>query len=420
MSGDLGAGDPALSRQYEAYPYPERNPADEDTRLITGSPSHLDELNHYVFAGRLDFAAPFRVLVAGGGTGDGLVMLAQHCADAGIAADITYLDLSAASRAVAEARMARRGLTARFVTGSLLAVADAAPGPYDYIDCCGVLHHLPDPAAGLVALTAQLAPGGGIGVMLYGAYGRTGVYPLQSALRRLAGSEQADADRVALAESLVRGLPPTNWFVRNPLLGDHRSSPAGLYDLLLHARDRAYTVGEAVALAEGAGLSVTAFVPPVRYDPALFLSEPRLRARASKLAPLDAAALAEELSGTLKTHVFYAVRPERAGSAIAAFSETARPVLRDLEAPAFAQAFRPGNGLTVDLDGHRAKLPLPPLAGALVAAIDGTRSFGEIADHCRAGRSNPPDRDAVLTQCRALAATLTQAGKLYLRAPAIP
>ena len=37
--------------QYDAYPYPARDPADERTRLITGSPSNLDEINHYVFAG---------------------------------------------------------------------------------------------------------------------------------------------------------------------------------------------------------------------------------------------------------------------------------------------------------------------------------------------------------------------------------
>jgi hypothetical protein len=83
-----------LRAQYEAYPYPARDPRDEAKRLITGSPSHLDELNHYLFGGRLDFARRFRVLVAGGGTGDGTIMLAQHCADAGVPAEITYLDLS--------------------------------------------------------------------------------------------------------------------------------------------------------------------------------------------------------------------------------------------------------------------------------------------------------------------------------------
>ena len=61
--------------QYEAYPYPARDPAEETARLITGSPSHPVEIDHFLFSGRRDWSAPFRALVAGGGTGDGLIML---------------------------------------------------------------------------------------------------------------------------------------------------------------------------------------------------------------------------------------------------------------------------------------------------------------------------------------------------------
>ena len=64
-------------------------------------------------------------------------------------------------------------------------------GPFDYIDCCGVLHHLPDPADGLAALLSVLAPGGGLGLMVYAPHGRTGVYMLQDALRLLAPPERA-------------------------------------------------------------------------------------------------------------------------------------------------------------------------------------------------------------------------------------
>ncbi|MEO1686662.1 MAG: class I SAM-dependent methyltransferase, partial [Pseudomonadota bacterium] len=107
--------------QYEAYPYPERDPADEARRLIVGSPSHPQEIDHFLFRGRRDWSRPFRALVAGGGTGDGLIMLAQLLADAGCPAEITYLDLSEASRAVAQARAAARGLTSiDFRTGDLL------------------------------------------------------------------------------------------------------------------------------------------------------------------------------------------------------------------------------------------------------------------------------------------------------------
>ena len=78
----------AVHAQYESYPYPARDPADEAKRLITGSPSHLLEISHYLHGGALDLSKPFRALVAGGGTGDATIMLAQQLVDAG-AADAT-------------------------------------------------------------------------------------------------------------------------------------------------------------------------------------------------------------------------------------------------------------------------------------------------------------------------------------------
>ncbi len=37
-----------VRRQYETYPYPERDPADEARRLIEGSPSHPVEIDHFL------------------------------------------------------------------------------------------------------------------------------------------------------------------------------------------------------------------------------------------------------------------------------------------------------------------------------------------------------------------------------------
>ena len=39
--------DDLVRLQYEDYPYPPRDPADEQKRLITGSPSQICEINHY-------------------------------------------------------------------------------------------------------------------------------------------------------------------------------------------------------------------------------------------------------------------------------------------------------------------------------------------------------------------------------------
>src|SRR4051812_34052745 len=178
--------DRAVAAQYEVLPYPSRDPKDEGRRLIIGSPSHLAEVEYYLFGGRMPRQRSFRVLVAGGGTGDATIMLGQQASDAGLAAEITYLDQSVAARRIAEARAAARGLAnIRFVTGSLLELPALGLAGFDYIDCCGVLHHLADPAAGLAVLAAALAPGGGMGLMLYGGIGRSGVYEMQDVLRAI-------------------------------------------------------------------------------------------------------------------------------------------------------------------------------------------------------------------------------------------
>ncbi len=367
-----------VAAQYEAFPYPARDPADEARRLIEGSPSHPLEIDHYLFAGKRDWTQPFRALVAGGGTGDGLVMLAQKLADIRCPAEITYLDLSSASRAIAEARMAARGLAARFVTADLLEAP--ALGRFDYIDCCGVLHHLPDPDAGFRALAEAVAPGGGIGLMVYAPHGRTGVYPLQAAFAALLAQDPPET-RLALGRRVVAALPETAWIKRNPFVGDHHDSDAGFYDLLLHGRDRAYTVSELDAALAGAGLARVSFTEPALYDPERYL--PAGPQFAERLARLDAPAraqLAEHLCGTLKTHTLYATRADEAPRTVARPSSAAAvPHLRSVAGPALAEAVALRGGVEVRLAGAQLRLDIPSEAAPLLAMADGRASLGQIA-----------------------------------------
>ena len=365
--------------QYEALPYPPRDPRDEAIRLITGTPSHVLEINHYLFSGRLNFTRPFRALVAGGGTGDACVMLAQQLADRRCPGEVVYLDLSSASRQVCEARAKARGLrNIQFVTGSLLDLPAMNIGQFDYIDCTGVLHHLPEPAAGMRALVSVLQPDGGIGVMLYGEYGRSGVYPLQEMLRTLAPPSMALEDRLAMAKRLIRFLPTTNLFRRNPYLNDHvTGGDAGLYDLVLHSCDRAFTVPDVGAMAAAAGLRVVAFLEPVRYEPATYMSDPVIARQMSSLPLLERAAFAERLAGNLRTHVFYATR---AGFDTVARPEdtSAIPVLRDMDAQKLAAGLQPGSPLIANLDGFPWRAQLPALAPRIISQIDGRKTVAEI------------------------------------------
>jgi SAM-dependent methyltransferase len=401
--------------QYEAYPYPGRRPAEEAKRLITGSPSRLAEIDHYLFRGRRDWSKPFRALFAGGGTGDGLVMLAQQLADLGAEqTELVYLDISQASRRIAEARIAARGLDkVTFHSASLLDLAALDLGTFDYIDCCGVLHHLPDPAAGLASLVDALAPDGGLGLMVYGEYGRGGVYPLQTALKQLAGDEPL-AERVALARRLLAQLPATNWFRRNPFLGDHKLGDAELVDLLLHAQDRAYTVPELAALISEAGLSIASWIEPLRYRPELYLKDARLKQRAAALAPLERAALAERLAGNIKVHIAYLAR--RSDSLAEVEGRATIPLLIELEGPAVAKAVARERCLVSTMDGLQLRLPLPNLAPAILSRIDGRRSLGEIHDQLT--EANPRlTWDGFLKAFAGLREVLGGLNRLLLRNP---
>ncbi len=126
------AADAALAAQYEAYPYPQRDPRDEAKRLIVGSPSHLREVDHWIFGARRPASRPLTALMAGGGSGDATLMLAQQMATAGRPGSVTGFDRSAAARKVAGASVAARALeNVRFEEGSILELPASGLGPFD-------------------------------------------------------------------------------------------------------------------------------------------------------------------------------------------------------------------------------------------------------------------------------------------------
>ena len=407
--------DAALAAQYEAYPYPPRDPHHERARLVVGSPSHLREIDHWVFGARRPTDRPLRALFAGGGTGDGAIMLATQLQQSGRPGHVAHLDRSAAAQRIAAARAEARGLrNIDFVQGSLLDLSDAARGPFDYIDCCGVLHHLPDPAAGLAALVEVLAPDGGLGLMVYAPHGRTGVYELQDALRTLAPVTEPPAARLDLARRVMRHLPATAWLRQNRNFDDHiAGGDAGLYDLLLNPRDRAYDVASFAALIETAGLRINALIEPARYDPDLLLPDPRLRARAAGLPPLERACLAERLAGNIATHIAYAVRAGAPPLAIDPTDPAAVPVGRDTTAAELAGRLVDGT-YPLRFGPLTVLLPLPPRSAALLALIDGRRNVAALA---AAAAGNGIDARTFDRLWPALFSALQSANRLVLSPP---
>lgn len=402
-----------VKKQYQDYPYPHRDPADEKKRLVSGTPSNFNELEHYVYGGRLPKS--LRILSAGGGTGDAVVMMGQQAKDRSMEIEILHLDLSETSQGIAKSRAEARGLTSiKFVIDSLLNAPDY--GPFDYIDCCGVLHHLENPSAGLKALKTALKPDGAIGLMVYAPYGRTGIYHMQSALRRMTGGMEND-EKVAFTKKLLSFLPDSNWLRNNHFINDHQVSDAGVYDLLLHSTDRAYTVEEFAAFVRDAGLDIITFIEKMKYDPESFLPPGHFGERFPE-DRIARAALAEEISGILYKHVAYVAAPERAKTAEIQFAPETVPFYNNFNGQEIGRKMKPGEPVSGSLPSLKVSMTMPRLAGPIMREIDGKRSWRDIhaALSVQLG-SDAPDWDRFWEQATEVWKKLHGLNLLLLRQP---
>jgi SAM-dependent methyltransferase len=311
--------------------------------------------------------------------------------------------------AIARERARRRGLDGRITwrVGSLLKLPSWGLGLFDYVNCSGVLHHLPDPAAGLAALRAVLKDDGLMGVMVYGAYGRSAIYPLQELLRRLLPGVEEPRERVRAARELLASLPATNLLSRTlpELLPGDLDSDAGLYDLLLHSLDRPLTVPGLYGLLRSAGLRLVEFVPDSRafYDPRFVLQSPELLQRTRALPREEQQAVAELAWGCLSRHAFWA-SPRSDSIADPADPENvpfffgphhgAPRVAAALQALVAGEpgAFALGGGGMPPLT---ARLTFSEAACRFLRLVDGERTMGEIASRLAASGEAPlPIADA--------------------------
>ncbi len=293
--------------QYEHYPYPMRNPEHEKTQLISTHMDFLDTINHYCYRGKQSFAN-FRVLVAGGGTGDSTIFLAEQLRNHNAA--IVYMDISESSMAIAKKRAETRKLkNITWLNTSLLQIPEIDIGTFDYINCSGVLHHLQNPEEGLLALTSVLKDDGCMGLMIYAKYGRTAIYYIQELMRLINKNESSMQSRVRNTKLLLAHLPRTNWFKRGEdVTREHTTQgDPGIYDLFLHSQDRAYSVAEMHAYIEKCRLSFVEFMlnRKIFYRADNYIKDPSLLTCISELSQKEQQAVAELTAGNIGMHIFY-------------------------------------------------------------------------------------------------------------------
>lgn len=362
---------------YQTHPYP---PPVED---LTGYGRMWDEprrrADAHLFWPNQSYRDDRTILVAGCGTSQ-----AAKYAMRWPKARVTGIDVSQAS-IEATARLKRKH-SIHNLELHLLPVERAGElgRSFDYIVCTGVLHHLPDPDAGLRALGESLGPGGAMHLMVYAPYGRTGIYMLQDYCRRL-GIGTSSAEIAELAASL-RSLPPDHPIM--PLLRNAPdfASEAGLADALLHPQDRAYSVPQLFEFLASAGL---AFGRWIRQAPYLAncgsMTQSPHRARLASLPPAKQFAALELFRGCMVEHSLIAYAPEDQSRQAVGFDGNDWLDYIPVRIPdtiAVEERLPPGAVAVLINRNHSFTdiyLPIDARQKAQFDGIDGRRTIGEIA-----------------------------------------
>lgn len=335
---------------------------------------------------RRAYRTGLQVLVAGCGTAQAARHALRQPEDT-----VVGIDFSAESVRHTETLKRKYNLTNLEIHPLPIEQAGELGRRFDKIVCTGVLHHLPDPDAGLAALRKCLALEGALHLMVYAPYGRAGVYMLQEYCRRL-GIGHTDAEIRDLAVTLTalpRAHPLARLLAESP---DFQRKDA-LADALLNPQDRAYSVPQLFDWLTRNGLR---FGRWVRQAPYLAqcgaLAQTPHAARLATLPPAEHYAAVELLRGVMARHsliVYHAASRNSLPHFDGAGWLKYRP-LRLPESVVVRERLPAGAAAVLINQAHTDPdlfLPVDGVELRQVEAIDGQRSIGEIiqqmAQHAR-------------------------------------
>jgi SAM-dependent methyltransferase len=371
----------AIARQvsafYERHPYPP--PVDDLQAYRQVWDDRRRRADSHLFWPTEPYRDDRSILVAGCGT-----IQAAHYALRWPRAQVIGIDVSAKSIAFTQG-LKRKHALANLEVRHLAVERVAQLGKsFEHVVCTGVLHHLPDPDAGLRALYDVLEPTGAMHVMVYAPYGRAGVYMLQDYCRLLGigGTAVEIRDLAASLKALPTDHPIAPLLRNSPDFADS----AGLADALLHPHDRSYSVPQLLDLLDRTGLAFGRWVRQAPYLPwcGALASMPHQSKLIGLTAEAQYAAI-ELFRGTMIRHGVVAYRKDRPaqsapvhfdGQAWLGYTPIRLPdtiIVRDRLPPGAAAVLINRNHTYTDL-----YLPIDTRQERLLAGIDGERTIAEI------------------------------------------
>lgn len=370
-----------VARQYTDYSYPK--PVEDIAAAIKDGLIELVDPSAYgpIYWPEGPPRPDLAILVAGCGTQQAAITAFKNPG-----AKVVGVDLSEASLGHQRYLRGKHGLgNLQLYQGDLCHVG-AIGQDFDLIISTGVLHHLPDPSRGLSALASVLRPEGVMGLMVYGAAGRAGVYMLQDAFRRMGlGQSEVDVARVRRVLETLPSLHPAQTYIKNAA---ELAEDTAIVDTFLHPQDRAYTVPQLLQWLDDSGLALQTWAQNQFYYPEALI-ETAAREAIQALPDQEQWAIVEGLLGVPGNHIFVATRKgeERridfAGDDLFGY----RPRLRQ---EAGVVESRPDGGGTLGLWGIR--YDLGPAELAATGLIDGQRTLAEIISNPAFAHAAPTER----------------------------
>ena len=297
----------AVAKLYNTYPFPPEPLLDEP-------PPGYNWRWHWLAAcsfctGRMPDRQDVKILDAGCGTGVGT----EYLVHLNPQAQVTGIDLSERAIATAQERCRRSGADRASFHNLSIYDAGQLPGQFDWINCVGVLHHMPDPKRGIQVLADKLAPGGIFHIFVYAAIGRWEISLMQKAIALVQGDQRGDyQDGVRVGRQIFASLPEGNRLKRREqerwAMENQRDECFA--DMYVHPQEIDYTLDTLFDLIEASGLEFLGFSNPRVWDLERLLGDnPELLARANQLPEKDRYRLIELLDPEITHFEFFLAKP---------------------------------------------------------------------------------------------------------------
>jgi SAM-dependent methyltransferase len=379
---------------YDRYPYPPPVDNLEKYRQLWQNRQRR-RADYHLFWPNRSYREDQSILIAGCGTSQAVKHALRWPAT-----QVTGIDVSATSIECTQRLKEKYNLNNLQVHQLAIERVTDLEMSFDQILCTGVLHHLPDPDAGLKALCNVLKPEGAMHLMVYAPYGRAGIYMLQEFCRRV-GIQATDGEIYDLIGALS-SLPPGHPLESLLRLAPDFRHEAALADALLHPQDRAYSVPQLLDFIERAGLTFGRWLRQAPYS--LHCGVLAKIPQATNMARLPLAeqyAAIELFRGTMARHSVVAYRKNSAcNPQQVSFADNAwldYVPIRMADTICVQDRLPPGATAVLINQAHTYTdlfLPIGSAEKQFFDRMDGDRSIGEIVERTLPSSHRPTNLDA--------------------------